>query len=177
MEASDRTLVEPAGDRVLAEAAVQTASGDACASGAAESAAAGATRPDVARRAARQAAVRGAVPRAVVLDSHHRVNFLFQAAAAAPVPELARLYGRHMDLVAKKNVLRRSPHLKRAVCKRCDMVLGPGRSRTRVENRSRQQAPHADVLVVECGTCGTAKRFAVGANRGYLLFIDEEAQR
>lgn len=142
-----------------------------------EAAAGGALRPDEARRAARKAAVRGTVPKAAVLDAHHRVNFLFQAAAAAPVPELARLYGRHMDLVAKKNVLRRSPHLKRAVCKRCDMVLGPGRSRTRVENQSKQQAPHADVLVVECGTCGTAKRFAVGANREYVLFIDEEARR
>lgn len=69
-----------------------------------------------------------------------------------------------MKGVSRKSVIRIQKEIKRTVCKVCDELLVDGKtSLEKTENRSKNSAkPWADVLVVECQTCGTSKRFPVG---------------
>lgn len=71
-----------------------------------------------------------------------------------------------MKGVGRKSVIRLHKHTKRSVCKRCDELLVDGKNAVReVENKSRNQSkPWADVHVVKCLTCGTSKRFPIGAD-------------
>lgn len=70
-----------------------------------------------------------------------------------------------MKGVSRKSVIRLQKEIKRSVCKGCDELLCKGKtSLEKTENMSKNGAkPWADVLVVECQTCGTSKRFPIGA--------------
>lgn len=69
--------------------------------------------------------------------------------------------------VSRKSVIRLDRNIKRSVCKRCDELLLDGRNSARkIENMSAScSKPWADVLIVKCGTCGTSRRFPVGASQ------------
>jgi ribonuclease P protein subunit RPR2 len=103
---------------------------------------------------------------------------LAAAATSSPAAEdLSKFYVSHLRSIAKKNVLRLDPAVKRTICKRCEALLIPGVScRERIENQSKGGKKRwADVLVVECNTCGTVKRFPVGmdefkATKGQLKY-------
>ena len=70
----------------------------------------------------------------------------------------------HMKGVSRKSVIRLNKEVKRRVCKGCDQLLADPSSTRVIENKSKRGAkPWADVLVVKCNNCGTAKRFPVGA--------------
>lgn len=71
----------------------------------------------------------------------------------------------HLKGVSRKSVIRLQRDIKRSLCKGCDELLMSGKTSVEViENRSKNAAkPCADVLVVKCRTCGTAKRFQIGA--------------
>ena len=73
----------------------------------------------------------------------------------------------HARSISMKSQMRLTSTMKHSICKRCDILLVPGStSTTRLENRSRGgKKPWADVLVVTCTVCNTAKRFPVGAKR------------
>lgn len=73
----------------------------------------------------------------------------------------------HMRAVSLKSQIRLSSNVKRLVCRRCDNLLMPGELSTeRLENLSKNGAkPWADVLVLTCNSCGTEKRYPVGAKR------------
>lgn len=73
----------------------------------------------------------------------------------------------HLRQTALKSQIRLHANIKQSICKRCSTVLIEGQTSTkRIENLSRGgKKPHADVLVLECGVCGAAKRFPVGAKR------------
>ncbi|KAL2042699.1 hypothetical protein N7G274_004458 [Stereocaulon virgatum] len=73
----------------------------------------------------------------------------------------------HLRAVSLKGQIRLSPNMKHSICKRCDLLLVPGSSATvQMENKSRGgKKPWADVLVMTCTACGTAKRYPVGAKR------------
>ena len=73
----------------------------------------------------------------------------------------------HLRAVSLKGQIRLSPNMKHSICKRCDLLLVPGNSATTyMENKSRgEKKPWADVLVITCNACGTAKRYPVGAKR------------
>lgn len=70
-----------------------------------------------------------------------------------------------MKGVSRKSVIRLHKDVKRSVCKRCDELLAEDKnSTTEVENRSANLSkPWADILVIKCKTCGTSKRFPIGA--------------
>lgn len=72
-----------------------------------------------------------------------------------------------LQQVSRKAQLRLSVDLKRTMCKCCNTVLVPGRTATQtVENLSKGgRKPWADVLVLECTTCGGKKRFPIGAKK------------
>ena len=73
----------------------------------------------------------------------------------------------HLRAVSLKGQIRLSPNMKHSICKRCDLLLVPGNSATTyMENKSRGgKKSWADVLVITCNACGTAKRYPVGAKR------------
>ena len=81
----------------------------------------------------------------------------------APTSELLT----HLRAVSRKSQIRLTPDIKNSICKRCDNLLLNGSTSTSfVDNQSRNRSkPWADVLVVMCTTCGTAKRFPAGARR------------
>lgn len=73
----------------------------------------------------------------------------------------------HIRSVSRKSQVRLSQDIKRSLCKRCDTLLIPGKtSDSKLENLSYEgRKPWADVLVIQCKTCGAEKRFPVGAKR------------
>ena len=73
----------------------------------------------------------------------------------------------HVRTILRKSQIRLAPHMKHSICKRCDALLLPGSTSTiNVENKSKNgNKPWADVLVIVCNACGTAKRYPVGATR------------
>ena len=83
----------------------------------------------------------------------------------------SRAAARHLikDLraVSLKAQLRMSPAMKNTICKNCDTMLMEGSTcSTQVENRSKGgKKPWADVLVLKCTICGSAKRFPLAAPR------------
>lgn len=88
--------------------------------------------------------------------------------ATANLEPLSRRLMAEMRRVALKTQIRLDPSIKRRVCKFCDSRVSPetGAGKAYIENRSRRgNKPWADVLVVECGTCGGRKRYPVGAER------------
>ena len=79
----------------------------------------------------------------------------------------ARHLVKDLRAVSQKVLLRMSPTMKRSICKSCHTMLVEGSTCTsEVENRSRGgRKPWADVLVLKCNVCGSARRFPVGAER------------
>ena len=73
----------------------------------------------------------------------------------------------HLRIVSLKSQIRLSSDMKRSVCRRCETLLIPGSTSTfEMENKSRGgRKPWADVLVVTCKACGTARRLPTGATR------------
>lgn len=103
-------------------------------------------------------------------DIFERIHFLFQAAHAVLSSNpsnvnLSRSYCSTLGQIARHQVLRLDPHLKRRICKKCHILLLPGvtcmvRLRKRREKHS----------VVTCLDCGTVKRFVT--RRDYRLWCD-----
>ena len=87
--------------------------------------------------------------------------------SVAKTAGLSRRYICHLKALSRKAVIRLTPQMKHSVCRSCDIPLQPGTTSTIVlENRSRNgRRSHADVLVLTCNACGTARRFPVGAQR------------
>lgn len=106
-------------------------------------------------------------------DHYARISYLAQASQLMGDTNegLSRCYTNTMSTVAKKTVLRLSPHLKRTVCKKCSRKLTPTNCDIELENLSKSQSVKADVLVYTC-KCGTAKRFPVGKKKDYKLWAD-----
>ncbi|EXK99026.1 hypothetical protein FOQG_01711 [Fusarium oxysporum f. sp. raphani 54005] len=69
--------------------------------------------------------------------------------------------------VTLKAQIRRSPAMKQTICKFCDTLLVEGDTCTStVENASKGgRKPWADILNINCNTCGNVKRYPVCAPR------------
>lgn len=72
-----------------------------------------------------------------------------------------------MRAVSLKVLIRQTSAIKKTICKFCDTLLVEGKTcRSVVENFSRGgRKPWADVLAIECKTCGRVKRFPVSASK------------
>lgn len=113
------------------------------------------------------------------IDNYARISYLYQSsmqfAAGSKYNVLSRALARNVDLISKKAVTKLSPSIKRTICKKCQTLLIPGVSETiKVENESRENKPHSDILVHTCHTCGRKKRFPIGKNRQYVLFSEKD---
>ncbi|KAI9505312.1 Ribonuclease P protein subunit p21 [Coemansia spiralis] len=81
---------------------------------------------------------------------------------------ISRFYSKEMRQVARKSVLRLSPHVKREICKACASPLVPGVSSTvRIKGHNRGRR-----VVTTCNCCGWQRRLIV--DPGHELFIDKE---
>lgn len=89
------------------------------------------------------------------------------ALTEAPKLPLSRLFIRHLKAVSLKGQVRLTHEMKQSICSCCDMVLSPASTSSHsLENHSRGgKKAWADVLAVTCKSCGTVKRFPIGAKR------------
>ncbi|XP_071813955.1 ribonuclease P protein subunit p21-like [Apostichopus japonicus] len=104
-------------------------------------------------------------------DIHLRMNHLFQMAHQVLLskPEnknLARFYISMMKRIATRLVMKLHPSIKRAICKKCDMLLIPGITAT-----VRIKAHRQKHKVVQCVECGKVKRFVYNPN--HILWVDK----
>ncbi len=112
-------------------------------------------------------------------ENYARMSHLYQISNQFTTSQseyqiLARGYNRNLDLISKKTVTKVSPHLKRTLCKKCNTFLIPGLTVSIcLENLSKKKLQHNDVLVYKCNNCEECKRFPVGKNREYQLFVDK----
>ncbi|KAJ2672616.1 hypothetical protein IWW42_002770 [Coemansia sp. RSA 1085] len=84
---------------------------------------------------------------------------------------LARFFTKEMRQVARKSVLRLSPHIKRDLCKACGSPQQPGISCTvRVKGKGKSQR-----TITTCMYCGWQRRlFVAGSSDGQAqLFVDQ----
>ncbi|KAJ2777161.1 Ribonuclease P protein subunit p21 [Coemansia javaensis] len=80
----------------------------------------------------------------------------------------ARFYAREMRQIARKAVLRLSPHVKRGICGACSTPLLPGVScAVRVKGRNRGRR-----VITTCTYCGAQSRIVM-ANPDHQLFVDK----
>ncbi|RLP66947.1 hypothetical protein L150_05730 [Candida albicans Ca529L] len=113
-------------------------------------------------------------------DNYARISYLYQISnqfylAHPEYQALSRGYNRNLDLIAKKTVIKLSPHIKRTLCKKCNTMLIPGLTMSMyIENLSKQKSQHNDVFVNKCLNCGKCTRFPVGKDRNYILFTDKQ---
>jgi ribonuclease P protein subunit RPR2 len=99
-----------------------------------------------------------------IKDTKHAA---LSASSQIPQSSLALFLGSQLRSVSQKSQIRLSHDLKRSLCKSCNALLIPGQSSsTKIENKSKNgKKPWADVLLIECQTCGAIKRFPVGSKR------------
>jgi ribonuclease P protein subunit RPR2 len=73
----------------------------------------------------------------------------------------------HLRGVSRKSQIRLEPKVKHSICKRCDTLLIPGKTRSNdLVNYSRNCRKDCDdLLEIRCEKCKTIKRFPVGIQR------------
>ena len=82
---------------------------------------------------------------------------------------------RNVNLISKKSVTKLSPALKRTICKGCQTLLVPGVNETiEIENKSKEKAPHNDLLVHSCNTCGKKKEVSHWDTIGHIELFSEK---
>lgn len=101
-------------------------------------------------------------------DIYRRMNFLYQAAHTVLVVspqdwDLSRHYTSTLKTLARKNVLRLHPNLKRSLCKKCDIILIAG-----LTAKVRVKSEREEHVVVTCIHCGFARRFLT--RKDYVLW-------
>jgi len=80
---------------------------------------------------------------------------------------LPQLLSSHLRSVSLKSQIRLRQDVKRSICRKCDTpLIDTSTSYTTIENYSKGKAkPWAEVRVITCKSCGTKKRFPIGAKR------------
>ncbi|KAJ2314806.1 Ribonuclease P protein subunit p21 [Coemansia sp. RSA 2610] len=90
-----------------------------------------------------------------------------QSSSSGSLQPLARFLTKEMRLVARKSVLRLSPHVKHSHCRACSTVLQAGVSCTvRVKGKKNGRR-----VITTCLFCGAQTRTM--ANPNHQLFVDK----
>ncbi|XP_042908132.1 ribonuclease P protein subunit p21 [Parasteatoda tepidariorum] len=111
-------------------------------------------------------------------DIYERLCYLFEAGytlvlACPSNTGLICSYGHMITMLAKKNLCKLYPHIKRHICKKCHLILRPGlTSKVMLKNKKNGRGKHTEVT---CQLCGTKKRFLNNPN--HKLFIDKEIEK
>ncbi|XP_067004573.1 ribonuclease P protein subunit p21 [Anabrus simplex] len=103
-------------------------------------------------------------------EAFQRLNFLYQAqhvvmAACPNYPDIAAYYGYNLFSIAKKNLVKLQPSLKRTICKGCQSLLIPG-----VSARVRVRKQPSRCVLWTCIRCQTQRRFLT--RRDYNLWSE-----
>ncbi|CAH0728604.1 unnamed protein product, partial [Brenthis ino] len=104
-------------------------------------------------------------------DSFQRINFLYQISKqiAETNPALSAYYGNLIVNVAKKNVLKIHPDLKRQICKRCRCILLDNISaKVKIKNKNKSK-----YIQWTCKTCGMKRNFPADKNKDHRVWLEK----
>ncbi|XP_004923387.1 uncharacterized protein LOC101735312 [Bombyx mori] len=105
-------------------------------------------------------------------DAFQRINYLYQIskAMASKNTILSSYYGNLVVNIAKKNVLKIHPEVKRQICKKCRSIL--------IENVSTNMKirNHNKLKRIEwkCNICGERKGLPAEKNKDHRVWVEKE---
>ncbi|XP_075983026.1 ribonuclease P protein subunit Rpp21 [Anticarsia gemmatalis] len=104
-------------------------------------------------------------------DSFQRINYLYQISKmmAEKNPALSSYYGNLVINVAKKNVLKIHPEIKRQLCKKCRCVL--------VENVTGKMkvksSKKTKTIEWTCNTCNSKRYFPANKGKDHRVWLEK----
>ncbi|CAG9789492.1 unnamed protein product [Diatraea saccharalis] len=104
-------------------------------------------------------------------DSFQRINYLHQVSKYMSMknPALSSYYGNLIVSIAKKNVLKIHPDIKRQMCKKCRCTLihnVTGKMKIRNKNKLK-------FVVWTCSICKTERKLPIDKNKDHTLWVDK----
>ncbi|KAF9416142.1 hypothetical protein HW555_006394 [Spodoptera exigua] len=103
-------------------------------------------------------------------DSFQRMNYLYQISKhiADKNPVLSAYYGNLITSVAKKNVLKIHPDIKRQFCKKCKCIaIHKVTATMRVKRKNKSKT-----IQWTCDICGTKRQFPANKNQDHRLWLE-----
>ncbi|XP_050354508.1 uncharacterized protein LOC126776231 [Nymphalis io] len=103
-------------------------------------------------------------------DCLQRINFLYQISkkVVEKNPALSAYYGNLALSVAKKNVLKIHPDIKRQLCKKCHCILIDKKSaRVKIKNENKRK-----LIQLTCNTCKMNKYFPANKGKSHRLWLE-----
>ncbi|KAI5642807.1 RNAse P rpr2/Rpp21/SNM1 subunit domain-containing protein [Phthorimaea operculella] len=105
-------------------------------------------------------------------DSFQRINYLYQISKymVDKNPALSSYYGNLIVNVAKKNVLKIHPDIKRQLCKKCRCILVDGTSASmKIKTKNKKKA-----IEWTCHTCGNKRNFPADKDKDHRLWVERD---
>ncbi|CAB3249434.1 unnamed protein product [Arctia plantaginis] len=104
-------------------------------------------------------------------DSFQRINYLYQISKliVSKNTALSSYYGNLVINVAKKNVLKIHPDIKRQICKKCRCILihnVSGKMKLKQKKKSK-------IIEWTCNTCGTKRTFPANNNKDHRVWVEK----
>lgn len=115
------------------------------------------------------------IPKTIPFKDHYcRINYLSQVSTfhllRNNIPA-SRMANKTLRSVSQKTTTKILPHIKRSICKYCDVGLIPGVTSSIEANYEESQS---DRVVVRCNVCTKQRsRFNVGETRDFVLYVDD----
>ncbi|XP_049878243.1 uncharacterized protein LOC126375343 [Pectinophora gossypiella] len=103
-------------------------------------------------------------------DSFQRMNYLYQISKyiVDKNPALSSYYGNLIVNVAKKNVLKIHPEIKRQICKKCKCMLVHKTSASmKIKNKNKSK-----IIEWTCHTCGMKKILPTYKDRDNTVWLE-----
>nr|XP_034834159.1 ribonuclease P protein subunit rpr2 [Maniola hyperantus] len=103
-------------------------------------------------------------------DSFQRINYLYQISKhmAGINPVLSAYYGNLIINVAKKNVLKIHPDIKRQICKKCRSML-VDKTSANMKIKNRHKSKHIEWM---CNTCHTKRDFPAEKGKDHRVWLE-----
>ncbi|XP_059048416.1 uncharacterized protein LOC131843714 [Achroia grisella] len=103
-------------------------------------------------------------------DSFQRINYLYQISKQMCTlnPGLSSYYGNLIVNIAKKNVLKIHPDVKRQMCKSCRCTLIANVT-AKVSIKTKKKSK---IIKWTCNTCGAKRSIPIQKNIDHCLWID-----
>ncbi|XP_045502710.1 ribonuclease P protein subunit rpr2 [Colias croceus] len=103
-------------------------------------------------------------------DCFQRINFLYQISkqTAEVNPALSSYYGNLIVNLAKKNVLKIHPDIKRQICKKCKCALNNKSSKVKLNTKNKSK-----FIQKICNTCGTRKNYPADKNKDHRVWLEK----
>ncbi|XP_047034183.1 ribonuclease P protein subunit rpr2 [Helicoverpa zea] len=104
-------------------------------------------------------------------DSFQRMNYLYQISKliAEKNPMLSSYYGNLIVNVAKKNVLKIHPDIKRQICKKCRCILIHKETATMKIKRKHK----SKIIEWTCKTCSAKRNFPTNKDNDHRVWLEK----